>query len=149
MTLPSVTSDFPPAGDSRDSSEYGVQTEESIKQHGLLTYPYQVWVTLTVNVLKSLLKVRWSYLKTEISWTNLLFSPPGGIASSLDDVWSTTGLMDPTSLVTVLERFHHGQYAKKSHGKENTSWDGILQNILSFRLADGSFHDADGSSDLR
>ncbi|XP_057381255.1 uncharacterized protein LOC130703811 [Daphnia carinata] len=73
----------------------------------------------------------------------------GGIASSLDDIWSTAGLMDPTSLVTVLERFHHGQFAKKSNGKENTSWNGILQNILSFRLADGSFHDADGSSDLR
>lgn len=57
--------------------------------------------------------------------------------------------MDPTSLVTVLERFHHGQYAKKSNGKENTSWNAILQNILSFRLADGSFHDADGSSDVK
>jgi hypothetical protein len=64
-------------------------------------------------------------------------------------MWSTTGFTDPLSLVTVLERFHHNQYAKKPAGKEDTSWNGILQNILSFRSADGSFHDVDGSSDLR
>ncbi|XP_046454359.1 C3 and PZP-like alpha-2-macroglobulin domain-containing protein 8 isoform X2 [Daphnia pulex] len=73
----------------------------------------------------------------------------GGIASSLDDMWSATGSTDPSTLVTVLERFHHNQYAKKPAGKEDTSWNGILQNILSFRSADGSFHDADGPSDLR
>jgi hypothetical protein len=64
-------------------------------------------------------------------------------------MWSTTGFTDPLSLVTVLERFHHNQYAKKPAGKEDNSWNGILQNILSFRSADGSFHDVDGSSDLR
>lgn len=73
----------------------------------------------------------------------------GGIASSLDDVWSPSGSLDPSTLVSVLERFHHDQYARKNRVKEDVSWNGILQNILSFRLADGSFHDADGSSDLR
>ncbi|XP_046455418.1 uncharacterized protein LOC124202939 [Daphnia pulex] len=57
----------------------------------------------------------------------------GGIASSLDDMWSATGSTDPSTLVTVLERFHHNQYAKKPAGKEDTSWNGIMQKILSFR----------------
>jgi len=64
-------------------------------------------------------------------------------------MWSTAGSTDPASLVTVLERFHHNQYAKRPAGKEDISWNGILQNILSFRSADGSFHDADGPADPR
>lgn len=67
----------------------------------------------------------------------------------MDDVWSEMGSADPSSLTAVLERFHHDQYTRKSRAKQDASWNGILQNILSFRLPDGSFHDADGSSDLR
>jgi hypothetical protein len=58
---------------------------------------------------------------------------------------------DSMTLTGLLENFHRERLAsgggKKLQAKND--WNRVLQNILSFRLADGSFHDGDRVSDLR
>jgi len=76
----------------------------------------------------------------------------GGIGASLDDVWSPMmSSSDSMTLTSLLENFHRERLAsgggKKVQAKND--WNRMLQNILSFRLADGSFHDGDRVSDLR
>lgn len=71
----------------------------------------------------------------------------GGVASCVDSIWQSVA--DPSTLIGVLERFYRERGVGSHHNKSDVNWNQLLQNILSFRLPDGSFRGADGQPDLR
>lgn len=72
----------------------------------------------------------------------------------MDSIWLTVSSPSSSasmSLVSALERFYRDRAAGISSGnfKDDTNWSRVLQNILRFRMADGSFAEEDRVSDLR
>lgn len=70
--------------------------------------------------------------------------------SVLDDIWSAGKDETPPTLSGVLERFYRGRTSRKRNRPDVGDWSGVLQNILYFRSADGSFRNEElDSGNLR
>ena len=67
----------------------------------------------------------------------------------MDDVWATKEEAPPT-LVGVLEKFYRGRTFRNKNRPEVSDSSAMLQNVLYYRSADGSFRNEEpDAGDLR
>ena len=77
------------------------------------------------------------------------FATLGGISASLDNLWAAQSILttESVTLSALLEHFYRDQLSKVRTSQDE--WNQLVQNMVAFRLVDGSFHDGDGTAGIK
>ena len=67
----------------------------------------------------------------------------------MDNLWATQSMQtaEPATLSALLEHFYRDQLRKVRTSQDE--WNQLVQNMVAFRSADGSFHDGDETPSIK
>lgn len=67
----------------------------------------------------------------------------------MDNLWATQSVLtaEPVTLSALLEHFYRDQLKKVRVSQDE--WNQLVQNMVAFRSADGSFHDGDETASIK